>query len=465
MKNITKGLVVITTCLSLLVESVGCDSLTTPSPITISIANRPPQPPSALTTEEVTNSTVTLRWTDRSDNEKGFRIFRDGQLIATTNANINVYWDDNLNPATVYQYAIKSFNQAGESDALSREVKTKNPAITITLDKIGVYDNGESFTRDSNGGEVYVYVVVTDGDANQKTRVPADEEAYLTLRDNEIAEVGRVIYSTEQIGDTLGIAFVGYESDGGPFEELVYQALGTAASAQVGGAGGLLGSFNLNLDGLIGSLLGSEDDWLGSYEAVWNSSTNWGIGKYEDIVCLEDNGSQGLRLWFTISSPDWPPSSQVTIPTSTAYDSSSEVPHEDQIILGILDVQAFSAKYPNGVMTQFPVNEYGFYLSELIPLQQIDTAHFIIQSSQPLYLGNNEVEDWDGLSVTIFRRLSTNSISSADAKIVSYQTNYEAGQWISEIIFTAAEAGDYQISVINRATTPTAFSIAINTTE
>ena len=92
------------------------------------------------------------------------------------------------------------------------------------------------------------------------------------------------------------IFVVAYESDGGDFEMLVYQALGVAAGEwMIGGTGmDLFGLFGASLGDLIGSFFGAEDDFVGSYEQAWNKNNSWGVGNYMD------QSSGDLRLWFTI---------------------------------------------------------------------------------------------------------------------------------------------------------------------
>ncbi len=104
------------------------------------------------------------------------------------------------------------------------------------------------------------------------------------------------------MGDSLVIAFGGYESDGGNYEQLAYQALAGALSAFIagGGASALLHLFDMNLGSLIGSLLGEEHDWLGSYELVCNQANGWGAGQYTDLVLRDERGVECLRLWFTV---------------------------------------------------------------------------------------------------------------------------------------------------------------------
>jgi len=247
---------------------------------------------------------VNLQWSDNSDNEDGFRIYRDNNVIATVGKNVSIYQDTGLKPSTTYQYAVKAYNRAGESGASLCTVKTPNPPITVRLDRIGVYDNRETWTRGKDG-EVYVYIVVSDGKKTpERVRFPRQEAQYYKLEKNETADIGAIIFSADEVGDFLTLATIGFEDDGGGFEPLVYKALGAAIESQIaGGAGSLLEAFDFSIGGLIAQLSGAEDDWLGSYERTWNRDNNWGIGRYIDITCEDERGVQCLRLWFTIASP------------------------------------------------------------------------------------------------------------------------------------------------------------------
>ena len=53
------------------------------------------------------------------------------------------YIDGGLRPATSYRYEIKAYNQAGESDIVTCFAKTLNPPIVVSVDKVGVHNNGE----------------------------------------------------------------------------------------------------------------------------------------------------------------------------------------------------------------------------------------------------------------------------------------------------------------------------------
>jgi hypothetical protein len=84
---------------------------TTPQP-------SPPAAPAQLTiTKKVCTDTeysVTLGWMDIANNEDGYRVFRDGQLIATLAKNATGY-KDNPSGSGPYTYGVEAFNAAGSS--------------------------------------------------------------------------------------------------------------------------------------------------------------------------------------------------------------------------------------------------------------------------------------------------------------------------------------------------------------
>lgn len=286
--------------LALMIGLSGCtNSPAAPahSPRTI---ERTPAPPSNLSAEAVSYDVVVLQWIDNSENEEGFRIYRDNQLIETLYLNLTNYQDIGLKPATNYSYTIKAYNATGESQGCSTDVRTPNPPVTVTLDRIGVYDNREDRTRGTDG-EVYLYIVVSDGKkTTEQMRFPPQGQ-YYKLEKNETVDIGAIIFSADEVGDSLTLAIIGYEDDGGGIEPLLYKALGAAIESGIaGGAGGLLEAFDFSVGGLIARFFGAEDDWLGSYRQTWNQGNNWGIGRYSDIPLEDERGVQCLRLWFSI---------------------------------------------------------------------------------------------------------------------------------------------------------------------
>ena len=264
------------------------------------LASIPPSTPMDFTATKVSATQIDLAWKDTSNNELGFRIFRDGQKLTELPKDVSVFTDYEVEPSTIYEYELVAFNNAGESKKVTLKVKTSNPPITVWLDKIGVIDNGEDFFREllDKHGEIYLGVVVRDG-ANlpQIRRLPT--EGFYNLADNAEIEVRELIFTTNAVGDYLNINIIGFEHDcGGLGDDLLIEALNFAVTSSMGN----LYSIILMVAGVdfrdtIREIGGFRDDFLGEYYHQWPQSDNWGAGSYENTPCDKENG---LRLWFTI---------------------------------------------------------------------------------------------------------------------------------------------------------------------
>ncbi|MCK4762679.1 MAG: fibronectin type III domain-containing protein [Candidatus Aminicenantes bacterium] len=92
----------------------------------------PPVPPAAPSdlTGAVAKYSVDLSWTDNSDNETGFKIYRGDspttlQLIDTVAADTTSYLDEGLIRKTYYYYKVCAYNAYGENCTAVLEKKTK----------------------------------------------------------------------------------------------------------------------------------------------------------------------------------------------------------------------------------------------------------------------------------------------------------------------------------------------------
>ena len=91
-----------------------------------------PKKPSNILLTEIRDTSATLKWTDNSNNETGYRIYKGSTLVATLPANVTSYTINNLTDDTRYTYTIKAFNGSGESSPLTVTFKTaKNLAWMI----------------------------------------------------------------------------------------------------------------------------------------------------------------------------------------------------------------------------------------------------------------------------------------------------------------------------------------------
>jgi len=95
----------------------------------------PPTAPGNLEAAAVDYQSIALSWTDLSDNETGFVIFRAEQsggpfaLIQTTTADSVSYLDSGLEPGTKYVYEILARNDAGDS-ARTGEASAITPTLS-----------------------------------------------------------------------------------------------------------------------------------------------------------------------------------------------------------------------------------------------------------------------------------------------------------------------------------------------
>ncbi|MGD8413889.1 MAG: hypothetical protein PVF33_06640, partial [Candidatus Latescibacterota bacterium] len=61
---------------------------------------------SVSATDGILKSRVRVTWDDRSTNERGFRIYRDGEAIASVEPNVEVYEDFDAQPGRTYEYGV-----------------------------------------------------------------------------------------------------------------------------------------------------------------------------------------------------------------------------------------------------------------------------------------------------------------------------------------------------------------------
>lgn len=92
-----------------------------------------PDAPSSPSATANSSSQITVEWTDNSDNETGFKIYRGTSsgslsLIGTATANETSFVDTELSASTTYYYEIASYNGAGDSDPTSEVSATTEAA-------------------------------------------------------------------------------------------------------------------------------------------------------------------------------------------------------------------------------------------------------------------------------------------------------------------------------------------------
>lgn len=84
----------------------------------------PPPPPQNVHISDRTCSsqgyTVTIGWNDTAGNEDGYRVYREGELIAELSADVESYQDDPPGSGP-YTYGVEAFNGSGTSQRITVE--------------------------------------------------------------------------------------------------------------------------------------------------------------------------------------------------------------------------------------------------------------------------------------------------------------------------------------------------------
>jgi hypothetical protein len=92
----------------------------TASATTFAPATVKPQAPSNLVAKAISGSQINLTWTDTSNNEDGFKVYRsidkvNFTQIAKPGTNATSFTDTGRAAATTYYYTVRSHNAAGNS--------------------------------------------------------------------------------------------------------------------------------------------------------------------------------------------------------------------------------------------------------------------------------------------------------------------------------------------------------------
>jgi cysteine-rich repeat protein len=104
-----------------------------------------PNAPGNLQAIEVSSSQINLSWQQNSCNETGFHIWRyetSWSEIAVADPDTVSYSDTGLNPSTTYRYAVRAFNEAGNSGWSNVHSATTLPDNPICGN--GILENGEA---------------------------------------------------------------------------------------------------------------------------------------------------------------------------------------------------------------------------------------------------------------------------------------------------------------------------------
>ena len=166
---------------------------------------QPPSVPANLRTTNITHSAVNLAWDASTDNVgvTSYKIYRDGNLLASVNGTTTTYQDGTVAPNTSYNYAVEAFdaasNGSGQTAALPVTTPpvpqdTQPPSVPANLRTTNVTYSAVDLAWDASTDNVGVtsYTIYRDG--NLLTSVNGATTAY---QDSTVAAGSSYTYAVE----------------------------------------------------------------------------------------------------------------------------------------------------------------------------------------------------------------------------------------------------------------------------
>jgi endonuclease I len=174
-----------------------------------------PLAPSDLEVANITDATADLTWIDNSDNEDGFHLYQDGELLMNLQSDITSVTLQELTPGQLYTFSIHSYNGEGESAAAS-------VTFTTTGGSGGAENHFvEDFEMGSGSGYVDGNITLSSGvwnayqAGNFTLGTPLSGVRSLTLNDDK---PGAQI-TTPEVNTVGSISFYYYQRNGSAGDE------------------------------------------------------------------------------------------------------------------------------------------------------------------------------------------------------------------------------------------------------
>ena len=101
-----------------------------------------PASPSNLNASVISCSQINLSWTDNSGIEEGYRVYRNGNVIATLSAGSTSYQDTGLSASTPYSYQVTAHRVGGVESNFSNTAPATTPSCNVTPPSLLTPTNG-----------------------------------------------------------------------------------------------------------------------------------------------------------------------------------------------------------------------------------------------------------------------------------------------------------------------------------
>jgi hypothetical protein len=177
----------------------------------------------------VSSSQLNLTWTDQSNNEDGFRVYRGTDsstvttLVATLGAGTTSHLDASLAASTTHYYKVTAFNTVGESSAsnvanattdpppvtipapptILKATATSSAAISLTWTDQSGNETDFQIERKTGAGGTYAQIGTAAANATTYRDSGLAEGATYFYRVRAVNSVGNSAYSNESSATTL----------------------------------------------------------------------------------------------------------------------------------------------------------------------------------------------------------------------------------------------------------------------
>jgi hypothetical protein len=166
-----------------------------------------PNAPSSMSASAVSSNSIKISWTDSSNNETGFNLYRyvgnAWTKIATLSANVTSYTDTGLQSATTYYYAVESYNSAGASWTTVSDSFVS--ATTVTNSTTNTNTGGSTSSQGYNvvpirlSGNLGYYTGTRANDLYKDINVDFQNALYVVEGGNDVIEFSTAIKATQYI--------------------------------------------------------------------------------------------------------------------------------------------------------------------------------------------------------------------------------------------------------------------------
>ncbi len=122
---------------------------------TLAVSGESPAAPTNLTITPLTETGIRLDWWDNSDNEEGFKIYRNGNLLTSlADSDLTSFRDSGLVLGATYAYTVRAYNRFGISDPTNAATFTTNDPPIIDDDDDGTVNTavGAVAAEDTGAG-------------------------------------------------------------------------------------------------------------------------------------------------------------------------------------------------------------------------------------------------------------------------------------------------------------------------